>query len=133
MGPSFPGRRFDLQRPFMPRDRVPSIGFILSVVLAAAAGCGRTHPLSVPPGAELQDGATAGADVRTPLDGGALDVLDAPVALDASGSPDRPTLVDASALDAADALTETLDASTDEPRRARQWVVPVLGHVPIAI
>jgi hypothetical protein len=87
----------------MPRDRVPSFGFILSVVLAAAGGCRRPHPLSVPPGvgAEPRDGAITGSDVRTPLDDGAHDVSDAAVALDANGLSD-----------AADVLAVTPDAST---------------------
>jgi Regulator of chromosome condensation (RCC1) repeat len=46
----------------MPRDRALSIGFILSVVLAA--GCGRARPLTVPPGADVEprDGSVAGPD-----------------------------------------------------------------------
>jgi hypothetical protein len=63
----------------------PSIGFVLSVVLAVGAGCGRTRALSVPSGAVV---GTGDRPVAAPAsrDGGAD--ASAAMALDASGAPD---------------------------------------------
>jgi hypothetical protein len=81
--------------------RAPSIGFMLSVVLAVGAGCGRTTALSVPSGAVVGTGARPGD--ASDGHGGAADAS-AAMPLDGSGAPDEATAQPEAGTDASPSL-----------------------------
>jgi hypothetical protein len=104
--------------------RAPLIGFVLSVVLASGAGCGRSRALSVPNGAvlgmEVRPTAVAssragGADAITTMVLDAGTAPEVPFLLDASGAPDARLLVDTPP--APDAFTDTPPPLPGSPYR----------------
>jgi hypothetical protein len=99
--------------------RFPSIGFILSIALAGAAGCSRPLGLSKPDGgaATARDGATAAVD-------GGSSTGDAAIAVDVTTAIDAPT----ETADVADARLDAADAPPSLAPNQYRAIAIVMGR-----